>query len=336
MFYESHDVFATHKEAMKQIDTDMKIMTQVAYHDLKLPFIFFRRPKWDKFLGANDTYVSDTIMPDGRRNQCSSTHDLGHNFAKVYGVTFIDKDGKEKYGYQTCFGPGIYRLMAALIGIHGDDNGLMLPTAVAPVHVVIIPITFSKKPELTKKVIKKCKEVEALIKDVCKEYKVKVDLDEDESPGYKYNKWELLGVPLRIEIGPRECEGDEVTIVNRITKEKKKLNLKKVDKELSRYIDEYEAMLKKRADEYFKGNTKDADSLDKVKKIIEEHRGFIRVPWCSTENDGEKCADVLKAETLGGNVSGTKFEKPEKVKNGQKCVVCGKPAKHIVYVAKSY
>jgi len=128
MFYETHDVFATHKEALDQINTDMNIMKKVAYDTLKIPFIFFRRPKWDKFLGANDTYASDTLMPDGRRNQCSSTHDLGQNFAKVYGVKFKDKDGEDKFGYQTCFGPGIYRLMAALIAIHGDDNGLILPT----------------------------------------------------------------------------------------------------------------------------------------------------------------------------------------------------------------
>ncbi|MFH1439733.1 MAG: proline--tRNA ligase [Candidatus Woesearchaeota archaeon] len=335
MFYEAHDVFASHKEAMDQINKDMEIMKKVAYDRLKLPFIFFKRPKWDKFLGAVDTYASDTIMPDGKRNQCSSTHDLGHNFAKVYDVTFIDKDGEEKYGYQTCFGPGIYRMMAALIGIHGDDNGLILPTAVSPVHFVIIPITFSKKPELNNKVISKCKEVEETIKKVCTAYNVAFD-DAEESPGYKYNKWELLGVPFRIEIGPREADADDVTIVNRITKEKSKLNLKNIEKELAKLIDNYENLLKKRADEYFKGNTKDADNLKDVKKIIEEHRGFIRVPWCSTESDGEKCAETLKAETIGGYVSGTKFENPEKPKKGQKCIICGRPAEHIVYIAKSY
>jgi prolyl-tRNA synthetase len=335
MFYETHDVFATHKEALKQIDTDMKIMNQVAYETLKIPFIFFRRPKWDKFLGADDTYASDTIMPDGKRNQCSSTHDLGQNFAKVYDVTFKDKDGKQKYGYQTCFGPGIYRLMAAMIAIHGDDNGLVLPTSVAPIHIIIIPITFSKKPELTEKVLKKCKEVKKLIEDECFGIKVKID-DDDETPGYKYNKWELMGVPLRLEIGPREADADEITIVDRISKEKKKLNLKKVETDINKHIKEFESALKERADEYFKGNTKSAEKLDEVKKIIEEHRGFIKVPWCSIDKEGEECADILKADTTGGVISGTKFENPEKPKNGQKCVVCGKEAKHIVYVAKSY
>jgi len=335
MFYETHDVFATHDEALKQIKTDMEIMKYVGYEKLNIPFIFFKRPKWDKFLGANDTYASDTLMPDGRRNQMSSTHDLGQNFAKVYGVDFIDKDGKKKYAYQTCLGPGIYRMMAALIGIHGDDNGLILPTAVAPLHIVIIPITFSKKPDLNKIVIKKCKEVRKMIEKVCSAYKVDIDLSE-ESPGFKYNKWELLGVPLRIEIGPREADGDEVTIVNRLTKVKGKLNLKNLDKELAKYVNDYEKGMKKRSDEYFKDNTKDAKTLDEVKKIIEKHRGFIRIPFCSIESDGEACAEKLKAETMGGNVSGVKYENPETVKANDKCVVCGKKAKHIVYVAKSY
>jgi prolyl-tRNA synthetase len=333
MFYETHDVFATHKEALDQINTDMNIMKKVAYDTLKIPFIFFRRPKWDKFLGANDTYASDTLMPDGRRNQCSSTHDLGQNFAKVYGVKFKDKDGEDKFGYQTCFGPGIYRLMAALIAIHGDDNGLILPTEVAPLQVVIVPITFSKKPELTEKVMIKCDEAKEMIAKLG--FKVKVD-DTEDSPGFKYNKWELLGVPFRLEIGPREAEGNEVTIVSRITKEKKKLNLLNLEKELKHNIDEFESLLKKRADEYFKGNTKDADNLNDVKKIIDTHKGFIRVPWCSVEKEGEECVDILKAETLGGVVSGTKFESPEQPKKGQKCIICGKEAKHIVYVAKSY
>src|SRR3989338_1193507 len=333
MFYETHDVFATHNEALAQIKTDMKIMNKVTYDTLKIPFIFFKRPKWDKFLGAVDTYASDTIMPDGKRNQCSSTHDLGHNFAKVYGVEFVDENGERKHGYQTCFGPGIYRIMAALISIHGDDNGLILPTAVAPIHIIIIPITFSGKPDVNEKVIKKCKEVEELIKKTT--YSVKVDFDEG-TPGYKYNKWELFGVPFRIEIGPRESESDDVTIVNRITKEKKKLNLKKVEMELNQYAEEHEKLLKKRADEYFKGNTKEASTLKEVKKIIEEHRGFIMAPFCSMEHEGEKCADKLKAETQGGDVLGVKFENAEAPKKGQKCIICGKEAKHIVYIAKSY
>ncbi len=331
-FFETHDVFATHNEAMEQIHKDMKTMQDVAYDNLNLPFIFFKRPKWDKFLGADDTYASDTIMPDGKRNQMSSTHDLGHNFAKAYNVEFNDKEGKKQYGYQTCFGPGIYRMMAALIGIHGDDKGLILPYAVTPIHIVIIPITFANKPELNEKVLKKCHDIERKLKE--HGYTVKLDTTED-SPGFKYNKYELLGIPLRIELGPKEVDTDEVTIALRTRSIKEKINVKQLDKEIKAKIESYQDDMKKKAQEYFKDNTKSTESLTELKKIIEEHRGFIKVPFCSIDFDGEKCAEELKAATIGGVVSGTKFENPEKAHH-QRCIICNKEAKHIVYVAKSY
>lgn len=333
MFYETHDAFETHEEAMKQIKTDMLIMRRVAFEKLKLPFIFLKRPKWDKFLGAVDTYAGDTIMPDGKRNQMSSTHDLGHNFAKAYDVKFKDKDGEMKYCWQTCFGPGIYRMMAAIIGIHGDDNGLILPSAVAPLQAVIIPITFSKKPEINNKIVMKCRAVEEMINK--EGFTAFTDLSE-ETPGFKFNKWELLGVPLRIEIGPREVSNDYITIINRIEKKKEKINIKDLRKGLFEQLDRFETALWKKADDYFKDNIKDAACLAEVKNIIETHKGFIRAPFCSTDYEGENCAEILKAETIGCYVSGTRLDNPEKASEGQKCIVCKKPAKHIVYIAKSY
>ncbi|MBI5392315.1 proline--tRNA ligase [Candidatus Woesearchaeota archaeon] len=332
-FFETHDVFETHAEAMQQIHKDMEIMQKVAFQKLNLPFIFFQRPKWDKFLGADNTFASDSLMPDGRRNQMSSTHDLGHNFAKAYNVQFNDKNGTKQYGYQTCFGPGIYRLMAALIGIHGDDKGLTLPYSVAPIQIVIIPITFANKEQLNEKVIQKCSEVERRLKEFG--YIIKLD-SSDESPGFKYNKYEMIGIPLRIEIGPKEAESDEVTIALRTRNKKEKINLKHLDKEIKGKIEAYEQDMKKRAEEYFKDNTTQTELLAELKQIIEKHRGFIKVPFCSTDFDGQQCAETLKTETIGGVVSGTKFENPEKVHAGQRCIICNKEAKHIVYVAKSY
>lgn len=331
-FFETHDVFATHKESLDQVKKDMQMMKQVAYDQLFIPFYFFKRPVWDKFLGADATYSSDTIMPDGKRNQISSTHDLGHNFAKPFNVTYTDEKGKEQFAYQTCWGPGIIRLVAALISIHGDDNGLVLPSIIAPVKVVIIPVYFSDKKAVNEKIRKKCSQLKEEIKKLG--YKVKFD-DLDESPGYKYNKWELKGVPLRIELGPREVDQNKVTIVTRVDRKKSQIDLKNLKKEIENSLKHNDEQIKKRADAYFKGNTKSADTLEEVKKIIEEHRGFIKAPFCSVEKDGEECADTLKAETRGGNVCGTPLEKPETPKN-KKCVVCKKKAKHIVYIAKSY
>ncbi|MHA2103081.1 MAG: aminoacyl--tRNA ligase-related protein, partial [Candidatus Hodarchaeales archaeon] len=154
MFMESHDVFVDHKGAMEQIYKDMEIMDKAIWEKLFIPFIFFRRPQWDKFKGADDTYASDTLNPDGRRNQISSTHDLGTNFAKAFDVQYIDESGESQYAHQTCFGPGIWRITAALISIHGDDNGLVLPFDIAPTQVVVVPITFSNKEEQNEKLRK--------------------------------------------------------------------------------------------------------------------------------------------------------------------------------------
>ncbi len=333
-FFETHDVFKMHEEALDQIRMDMRIMKQVTYDNLFIPFIFFKRPKWDKFLGANDTFASDTLMPDGKRNQLSSTHDLGQNFAKAFNVSFAGEDGKTRFAYQTCFGPGIIRHIAALIAIHGDNKGLILPSIIAPLQVVIVPVIFSDQQEQNKRVWDKCAEIELRIRKLG--YRVRFDDDKTDSPGFKYNKWELKGVPLRIEIGPREVEEGTVTLVRRTDRKKTPVHPKNLDEEIQKNLEEVDRQIKKLANTYFKNNTKEAYSLQELKTILRTHKGFVKVPFCSIEMDGRECADVVKAETLGGVVSGIKFENPEKPKQGIKCVVCKKKAQHIVYVAKSY
>ncbi len=333
-FFETHDVFRTHEEAMDQIRMDMKMMKQVTYEQLAIPFIFFKRPKWDKFLGADDTFAADTLMPDGKRNQVSSTHDLGQNFAKVFDVSFIDENGKKQFGYQTCWGPGIIRHVAAIISIHGDDNGLVLPSIVAPLQVVIIPIVFSSQESLNMKVWDRCAEIENKIKEIG--YRVKFDDNTEESPGFKYNKWELKGVPIRIEIGPKEVDEKIVTLVRRTDRKKIPVHICNLNEEIQKNLGEVDIQIKKGADAYFEDNTKNADSLEALKTILHHHKGFVKVPFCSIDMDGKECADHLKAETNGACISGVKFEKPEKPKRGGRCIVCGQRAEYIVYAAKSY
>lgn len=333
-FFETHDVFKTHEDAIDQIRMDMRIMKQVTYDKLFIPFIFFKRPKWDKFLGANDTFASDTLMPDGKRNQLSSTHDLGQNFAKAFNVSFADEDGKTRLAYQTCFGPGIIRHIAALIAIHGDDKGLILPTLIAPLQIVIVPIIFSSQQQTAKDVWDSCTKLETYIQKLG--HRVKFDDKDDESPGFKYNKWELKGVPLRIEIGPKEVAEKTLTLVRRTDCQKIQIHFNHLAEELQKNFIEVDMQIKANADNYFKKNTKEAHSLQELKTIIRKHKGFVKVPFCSIEMDGKECADVLKAETMGVVVSGIKYENPEKPKQGNKCVVCKKKAQHIVYAAKSY
>jgi prolyl-tRNA synthetase len=317
---------------MEQIYKDMEIMDKAIWEKLFIPFIFFRRPQWDKFKGADDTYASDTLNPDGRRNQISSTHDLGTNFAKAFDVKFIDESGENQYAHQTCFGPGIWRITAALISIHGDDNGLVLPFDIAPTQVVVVPITFSNKEEQNEKLRKAGETLTQNLKKLG--FRVQIDT-RDLTPGEKFNIWELKGVPLRIELGPKELESNSATLVYRTDRMKHKIDL--ADPDLANTIlshaEAVDEKIKSNAEAYFKGNTKTANSLEEVKDLIKNHRGFVKAPFCSIDWDGEECSKVLKDET-GAYVCGVPL-KQKKVKSNKICIICEKPAKQMVYIALS-
>lgn len=331
MFFETHDVFATHEESIRQIKKDLEIAEKIMKQKLKIPFLFFKRPQWDKFLGADNTYTPDTLMPDGKRNQLASTHDLGTNFSTAYNIKFTDKDEKEKYPFQTCFGPGIWRQLAALIAIHGDDKGLILPLELAPLQIIIIPIISSKNEKESKKIIEYCKKIKTSLST----YSIQIDTSEN-SPGFKYNYWELKGVPLRIEIGPKELKSKKATIKRRTDRQGKTVTLKNLKNEIKKQAEEVNKQIEKNAESYFKNKIRNASTLNEVKKIIAGYRGFIKAPFCSVENDGKECADILKEKTEGAVVCGTLFPTPEKPKSKDNCVVCRKKANHTVYIAKTY
>ena len=328
MFFETHNVYETHEQAKEQIKKDLEIMQKVIRDKLKIPFLFLQRPKWDVFKGANETFTSDSILPDGKRIQVSSTHDLGTNFSKAFDIKFTGRDSKEHYAYQTCFGPGIWRIFGTLIAIHGDDQGLMLPFCVAPLQIVIVPILFSKDEKQNNAILKEC---EKLLNDL-KDYKVSLDLS-DRSAGFKFNEWEMKGVPIRIELGPRDLEKKQATVSLRTSKEKLNIKLTDLKKKIPELAELNDKKLEDTANKYFKGNIKDASTLSEIKKIIETHRGFVRTPFCSVAMEGKTCADKLKAETGGVDVCGYLFEKQEKPTGN--CPVCKKKATIVVYVAKS-
>ncbi|MCF7871579.1 proline--tRNA ligase [Candidatus Woesearchaeota archaeon] len=332
MFMESHNVYSSHEGVMKQIESDGLIMERVIGGKLKIPHIFFKRPKWDAFLGADATYVADTLMPDGRRNQLSSTHDLGINFAKAYDIMFVDKDEKKKYAHQSCFGPGIWRIMAAIIGVHGDDQGLVLPFDVSPHQIVVVPIIFSDEAK-NKKVMDKCYEIKKMLED---KYRVYID-ESDNTSGWKFNQWEMKGVPIRIEIGPNDVEKSQVVMKRRTSAEKIFVKYEHLFDALNKEIELVDKDIGVRAKKYFTDNTKETDSLDELKELMKKHRGFVKVPFFSIDKEGEEAAEILKVETQGAYVCGIPWDvnKRESAK-GKKCIITGKPAKHIVYVAKSW
>ncbi len=333
LFFETHDVFNTHAEALAQIKDDLKTCEIALWQKLKIPFQYFKRPDWDRFKGADATYAPDTLMPDGKKTQLASTHDLGTNFAKAYDIQVLGKDEKKHYPYQTCFGPGIWRSMAALIGIHGDDQGLVLPFAVAPLQIILIPVTFADKKETTKKIMQLGQKLETQLQKAG--YRVKFDTGPD-SPGAKYNYWELRGVPLRIELGPKEIDNTACSLVRRTEKKRLQVKLADLEKELKNQAATLDQEIEERAAAYFKHNTRSADSFAELKKVLQQHRGFVKAPFCSLHKEGEACSDKLQQETEGAVVCGTLYPQEEQVKTGQKCVLCGKTANHIVYISKTY
>ena len=320
---EAHNAFGTEEEAKKQVEEDREITEATLYKKFCIPFTFFRRPQHDKFKGAVDTYAADTIMPDGKVIQLPSTHFLGQNFAKVFDIKYVDKDGNEKYVWQTCYGPAAWRILAAVIAIHGDDKGLVLPPSIAPYQIVIVPIYYTDEEK--EKIIKKCKS----IAKVLKKFRVFIDLDEEHTPGWKFNYWELKGVPLRIEIGPKDLENKGLTAVRRDTGKRTKLKEKEV-KAIGEILTDIQENLRKRADKFFSSYLHEAKTFDELKDILERKGGIVKVGWCGNK----ECADNIKSETSGGCIRGTLFNSKEEVKG--KCVWCNKPAREIVYVAKQY
>jgi len=321
---EAHDAFASEEEALKQVKEDMKTTGNVVYKKFAIPFLFFRRPQHDKFKGAVNTFAADSIMPDGRVIQLPSTHLLGQNFSRAFNIKFKDKDEKEKYVWQTCYGPAFWRILGALIGIHGDDKGLVLPPMIAPIQIVIVPVVGKDE----KKISKKVEETEKILRE--NGFEVKVDDRKEYTPGWKYNYWELKGVPIRIEIGPVDVKKKQVVVVRRDIGEKIAIKDKLLVKSLRKMLDGIQNNLTKKADKFFKNNLHEARDFETLKKILKENGGIVRVNWCGSK----ECADWIKAETEGGTIRGTLYDKKEKVFGN--CIWCKKEAKEVVYIAKSY
>jgi prolyl-tRNA synthetase len=322
---EAHDAFATQEEAEAQVKEDAEITERVMYRLFGIPFLFFQRPEHDKFQGAVHTYAADTVMPDGKVLQLPSTHFLGQNFAKAFDIKFVDEEGKEKYVWQTCYGPAIWRILGTIVALHGDDKGLILPPEVAPIQAIVIPIFFKGKEQ---EVLKKARAIERKI--VAGGMRAKVDERGEHTPGWKYNYWELKGTPLRVEIGPKDVEKGQVVLVRRDTGDKINVKDGELLKKISKLLDDIQSNLVRRADEFFKMRVSEAKNVGGLKNWLEKHGGLVKVNWCGEE----ECADFIKSETGGGEIKGTLFGKDEKPSG--KCIRCGKKAKQVVYVGNTY
>ncbi len=322
---EAHDVFATKEDAEAQVREDMQTAEEIMHQKFGIPFIFFERPQWDKFPGAENTYGADTITPGGRVIQQPSTHLLGQNFSKPFNVKFVDKDGKEKFAYITCYGPCISRMFASVMATHGDSKGLRFPFEIAPMQAILVPIALNK----TKKGLEKANELKEKLLDAG--YRAAVDA-RDLMPGEKFYHWEMKGVPIRLEIGPKEVEKKQLTVYRRDLGKKETIPEKSLLSYIGKASAEITENLRNEADKKFKNVIKDAKTKAEVKEIV-SGKGIARINFCTTSLEGKACAETIEKE-IGAKVRGTRIDKKEKA-NG-KCLFCGKKANVVAYVAKEY
>jgi prolyl-tRNA synthetase len=322
---ESHNVFATMEDAMDQVKEDMETTYQILQDECCIPLIFFQRPEWDKFAGAVHTYAADALMGSGKVLQLPSTHLLGQNFAIPFGVKFIDKDGEEKYGYQTCYGPAQSRNFGAMVAYLGDDKGLVLPFDLAPVQIVIIPILYKGKEQL---VMEKANEV---LKKLEEKYVVKID-DRDESVGSKFYYWELRGVPIRIEIGPKDLQKKQFVVVKRHDGKKMIVKEGELVKIISQIAQNYTNEIKKKSLVDFESQIELVYEKDAAMEAINNGK-IVACGFCSIDFDGERCAEVVEKE-IGAFVRGKRVD--EEKHEFTTCLICGKPAGCTVYLARSY
>lgn len=324
-FKEAHTAHRNYEEAEEQVREAVKLYKEF-YDFLAIPYLIFRRPDWDKFPGADYTIAFDTIMPDGRTLQIGTVHHLADNFARTFDIKYETPDGDHAYVHQTCYGIS-ERCIASLISIHGDDLGLILPFEVAPIQIVIIPILYKGKEaqveELSRKLLERLK---------CYGYRVLLD-DSDERPGAKYYKWELKGVPIRFEIGPKEAEAGTVMISFRDEKKKFSLSFEEITKDkIEEWAKELRRRLRNRAVEMAKSKIKFFDNLDDLANWIEQ-RGVGLIYLCSSTECGEVVEENAKGSVLG------RFEEiPDWLEDFEyrgRCIVCGGEG-YLTGVAKTY
>lgn len=319
LWQEGHTIHATAEEAVEETERMLNVYAKFCEESLAMPVVKGRKTDSDKFAGAEATYAIEALMHDGKALQAGTSHYFGDGFAKAFDITYTNKENKLVHPFQTSWGVTT-RLIGAIIMTHGDDNGLVLPPAVAPIQAVIVPIA-QHKPG----VLEKAEEIRAALS---KSVRVKTD-DSDNSPGWKFSEYEMKGVPVRIEIGPRDIENNQCVLVTRHNNEKTIVSLDNLEQAVNDKLKEVHDGLYKKALENREKKTYSCTTLDEITKALEENGdGFIKAMWCGDE----ECEDKVK-ELTGVGSRCIPFEQENL---SDKCVCCGKPAKHMVYWGKAY
>ncbi len=320
-FKEAHTAHATKEEAEEQVKEAVEIYKKF-FDELGIPYLISKRPEWDKFPGAEYSIAFDTIFPDGRTLQIGTAHLLGQKFAKAFGIKYETKEGKTEYVWQTSYGISD-RVVASVIVIHGDDHGMVLPPSVAPIEVVVVPIPYKGRED----VVEEARKVGRELKE--SGFSVVVDDREDVTPGSKFYYWELRGVPVRVEVGPRDVDEGTVTLVRRDTLEKKKVGRDRMVETIRGLLADIQASLKERAWKEMQNRVFEVERIEEAKEVIEKKMGVAVLPWCGKESCGLEIQDETGGRVLGIPVEGETAEV-------KKCPVCGAHAHYRLRIGVSY
>ncbi len=318
LWQEGHTAHASAQEAEERTIQMLNVYADFCEEVLAIPVIKGQKTDKEKFAGAKATYTIESLMHDGKALQSGTSHNFGDGFAKAFGIQFTDKDNTLKYVHQTSWGMTT-RMIGAIIMVHGDDSGLVLPPRIAPTQVMVIPIAQHKEGVLEK--------AEEIKERLSSSFRVKLDAS-DKSPGWKFSEQEMKGIPVRIELGPKDMEANQVVFVRRDTREKLAVSLDELEEKLSELLETIQRDMLERARSHRDTHIYDVHNYEEFVKIVNEKPGFVRGMWCGDQ----ACEDKIKEETSA--TSRCIPFKQERI--AETCVCCGRPAKSLVYWGKAY
>lgn len=320
LWQEGHTIHASKEEAVEETLQMLSIYEEVSKDLLAIPMLTGRKTEKEKFAGAQETYTIEALMHDGKALQSGTSHYFGQGFAEAFSIKFLDKDGRQKFVHQTSWGVST-RLIGAIIMVHGDDNGLVLPPRVAPTQVMIIPIQ-QKKAGVLEKAYQ--------LQDRLIGLGIRVKVDEtDKSPGWKFSEQEMRGIPLRIEVGPRDLENNECVVVKRNDGSKIRASMdENFENLITSLLENIHQEMYQKALLHRTKNTREVATFDDFKRQLEEKGGYLKAMWCGDD----ECEKNIKEETTAT----TRCIKDEDTAISDHCIYCGKKAKHLVYFAKAY
>ena len=319
LWQEGHTIHETEEEARKLSRQILEIYADVVENLLAIPVVKGIKTETEKFAGAVETYTIETMMHDGKALQSGTSHYLGQNFSKPFNIKFQNREGKEEYAYQTSWGYAT-RLIGAIIMAHGDNRGLKLPPRVAPIQVIVVPVAMNKEGVLEK--------ATELYNKISEKFRAEIDKRDQYSTGYKFNGWEMRGVPIRIEIGPKDIENGVCVLVRRDTGEKKVVNMTEVENEIANTLELIHNNMFEECKNRLIDRTSVAHNMEEFKNIMDTKQGFIKAMWCGNA----ECEEKIKEET-GAKSRCIPFE--EEVVSDT-CVCCGKKAKNLVIWGRQY